>query len=226
MPTWVVPLESNPDVLNKFIYKLGVSKKWNIVDIFGLEAEMLEFVAQPVKALILLFPIFDSDQSNRSKENTEVPADPHPELFYMKQMIRNACGSIALVHSILNCDIDLDETGVLAKYHKEARNLTPEERGRMLEENQEFIKIHQEVAQEGQTEAPNAKDKTYHHFIAFVQKNGELWELDGSKDSPVNHGSSSAETFLQDAAKVCKSFMSRDPDEVHFNILALTATQD
>lgn len=38
------------------MYKLGVSDKWNVVDIFGLEPEMLEWVPKPVKAVILLFP--------------------------------------------------------------------------------------------------------------------------------------------------------------------------
>ncbi|GAB0092918.1 Ubiquitin carboxyl-terminal hydrolase [Sergentomyia squamirostris] len=230
MTTWLVPLESNPEVLNKYIYKLGVSKKWNIVDIFGLEPEMLEYVAQPVKAVILLFPCSEAYEAHRSKENAELKASPGnfpTDLFYMRQTIPNACGTIALVHSIANNpDVELDESAVLAKYFKQTLSLSPEERGRILEEDTQFIETHQDVAQDGQTEAPNPDEKVIHHFVAFVNKDGELLELDGRKEFPVKHGSTSAETFLQDAAKVCKIFMARDPDEVRFNVLALTATQN
>uniref|UniRef100_A0A6B2EJF4 Ubiquitin carboxyl-terminal hydrolase n=1 Tax=Phlebotomus kandelakii TaxID=1109342 RepID=A0A6B2EJF4_9DIPT len=230
MTPWLVPLESNPDVLNKYIYTLGVSNKWNIVDIFGLEPEMLEWVPQPVRAVILLFPCSDAYEAHRAKENIELKANPptYPsDLFYMRQTIPNACGTIALVHSIANnVDVDLEEGGVLTKYLKDTRDMTPEERGRILEENKEFIGTHQDVAQEGQTEAPNPDEKIIHHFVAFVNKDGELFELDGRKEFPVKHGPTSDATLLQDAAKVCKVFMQRDPEEVRFNVIALTATQN
>ncbi|XP_055698747.1 ubiquitin carboxyl-terminal hydrolase-like [Phlebotomus papatasi] len=231
MTVWVVPLESNPEVLNKYIYALGVSKKWSIVDVLSLDPEMLEWVPQPVQAVILLFPCSDANEVHRSQENAELKTNPQTipsDLFYMKQTVRNACGTIALIHSIANSpDVALEDGGVLTEYLKKTRGMTPEERGRILEEDKEFIRIHEEVAQEGQTEAPNLGEKINHHFVAFVNKNDELFELDGSKkEFPVKHGPTSAETFLQDAAKVCKIFMQRDPEEVRFNVIALTATHD
>lgn len=214
---------------------------------------MLEWVPQPVQAVILLFPCSDAvrniafhsflhfrsscysttsqNEAHRSQENADLKANPQTipsDLFYMKQTVRNACGTIALIHSIANSpDVALEDGGVLTEYLKKTREMTPEERGRILEEDKEFIRIHEEVAQEGQTEAPNLGEKINHHFVAFVNKNDELFELDGSKkDFPVKHGPTSAETFLQDAAKVCKIFMQRDPEEVRFNVIALTATHD
>lgn len=71
-----------------------------------------------------------------------------------------------------------------------------------------------------------------------------LFFVDGRKSFPINHGATSAENFLQvlqhhynvtmlinfgdvfsfqDAAKVCQNFMSRDPSELHFTIVALSA---
>lgn len=73
---------------------------------------------------------------------------------------------------------------------------------------------------------PNIDDKINHHFIALIEKNGVLYELDGRKNFPIKHGNTSAETFLDDAAKVCKQFMARDPEEVRFTVIALTATQN
>ncbi len=34
-------------------------------------------------------------------------------------------------------------------------------------------------------------------FKAFVHKDGELYELDGANDFPINHGKSTEETLLE-----------------------------
>ncbi|KAL8189923.1 UNVERIFIED_CONTAM: hypothetical protein K2H54_027239 [Gekko kuhli] len=48
-------------------------------------------------------------------------------------------------------------------------------------------------------------------------------KADGRKPFPINHGQSSDSTFLEDAIEVCKKFMERDPDELRFNAIALSA---
>lgn len=54
---------------------------------------------------------------------------------------------------------------------------------------------------------------------------GCLYELDGRKVFPINHGPSSADTLLEDATAVVKKFMARDPEEVRFTVVALAAAQ-
>lgn len=55
---------------------------------------------------------------------------------------------------------------------------------------------------------------------------GTLYELDGRKTFPIKHGVTSDESFVQDAARVCKEFMDRDPEELRFTVMALAANQN
>ena len=58
--------------------------------------------------------------------------------------------------------------------------------------------------------------------MAIVKKDGAIYELDGRKDGPIKHGETTDETFLEDAADVCKKFISKLPNSLDFNVVALT----
>ncbi|XP_037957819.1 ubiquitin carboxyl-terminal hydrolase [Teleopsis dalmanni] len=228
MATLWIPLESNPDVLTKYIHELGVSDEWCLTDVMGLEPDMLEWVPKPVKAMILLFPCSEAYEQHRREENERLLSSPetHPDdLFYMRQCTPNACGTVALIHSIANAKGIQLKDGILKNFLENVSDMTPEKRGEALENDKKFSEGHQSLAQEGQTPAdPNTK--VFHHFVAIVNKGDVLYELDGRKQFPVKHGDTSEETFVADAAKVCKEFMKRDPSELRFTVLALAAAQD
>lgn len=224
----LVPLESNPDVMNKFLQKLGVPPSWSIVDVMGLDTDMLSWVPRPVIAVLLLFPTSDVyEQHKLQEENTikEKGQEVTSKVFYMKQNLSNACGTVALVHSVAN-NVDKIELldGHMKSFLEEAKGLDAVARGLLLEKNAGIINAHKELAQEGQTNTPSAEEPVNHHFIAFVHVDGSLYELDGRKAFPINHGPTTPDSLLEDSAKVCKEFMERDPTEVRFTIVALAAT--
>lgn len=61
----------------------------------------------------------------------------------------------------------------------------------------------------------------YSTFYRHVD--GHLYELDGRKAFPINHGATTPSTLLVDACTVIKQFMDRDPGEMRFTIVALGA---
>lgn len=74
--------------------------------------------------------------------------------------------------------------------------MTPEQRGKLLENDASFTGAHQELAVEGQTEA-NPDEPVNHHFVVFVNHKNDLYELDGRKSFPIKHGTTSDESFIQ-----------------------------
>ena len=103
-----------------------------------------------------------------------------------------------MIHSVANTmeQVNLD-SGHLKDFLESTREKSPEERATELEGNAKICEVHDNIAREGQTAAPSLEDNVDYHFIAFVEKDGILWDLDGRKTAPVNCGSSSKETFLQ-----------------------------
>jgi Ubiquitin carboxyl-terminal hydrolase, family 1 len=68
---------------------------------------------------------------------------------------------------------------------------------------------------------------TIQHMLSLCSEvDGCLYELDGRKPAPVNHGATSPDTLLQDAVEVVSQFMARDPTELRFTIVALAPVVD
>ncbi|XP_076243178.1 ubiquitin carboxyl-terminal hydrolase [Calliopsis andreniformis] len=233
MTSWI-PLESNPEVMSKLLHKLGVPKEWCIVDIYSLDSDLLALIPKPVLAVIVLYPLRkeevqeDSENKKDDDKSILVPADNQqtgctdPAVYHMKQYIHNACGTIALIHSVANNleTINLQE-GFLKTFLDDSKNLPFMERGELLMNSYDISVTHKELAQEGQTQAPSEETPVYHHFVALIHKNGFLYELDGRKSAPINHGSTSPETFLNDAARLCKKYVERNPYDLDFTVVAL-----
>ncbi|ORX88606.1 peptidase C12, ubiquitin carboxyl-terminal hydrolase 1 [Basidiobolus meristosporus CBS 931.73] len=222
-----VPLESNPEVMNQFIHNLGVSELWGYNDVWGLDEDLLQMVPQPCVALLLLFPITPGYEKFRLEESKKLHETGQPlsdKVYFMKQTIRNACGSIAVLHSLANTmdKIEILE-GPLKNFLAKTQSLNPDDRAKTLETSGEIAQAHQATAQGGQTEAPNAEDDIDLHFICFIERDGEIYELDGRKPFPINHGKCTS--LLKDGAKVIKQFMERDPDLLQFTVLALAPNQ-
>ncbi|NP_001266627.1 ubiquitin carboxyl-terminal hydrolase isozyme L1 [Oreochromis niloticus] len=213
------PMEINPEMLNKMMGKLGVGESWRFVDVLGLEGEQLSSVPKPCCALMLLFPLTQQHETFRAQQADKVSGGS--EAYFLKQTAVNSCGTIALLHAVANNKdkMTFDGASALKKFLDETANMSPDDRAKHLEKNQAIFDAHNEIAAQGQCR-PEA-DKVNFHFIAFVNVNGQLYEFDGKINGPVNHGHTKEESFVMDAAKVCRGFMEREKGEVRFSAVAL-----
>jgi ubiquitin carboxyl-terminal hydrolase L3 len=253
-PRWL-PLESNPEVITTLQQRLGMSPNYEWVDVLSFEEELLAFLPQPIHALIFLYPVRESvygfldssklsegkvpacpDDTNTLVEEDEELSEPvdeqltlqeHRWPFFMKQTISNACGMIALLHALANSldKLEHDSTGLIARFVQQTKSLSPEQRAKVLETSEDIAQVHEELAQQGQTGTPHIDDEVDLHFVAVVEHEGHVWELDGRKDKPIPHHRTSSKGFLHTAGAICRRWMEDHPLCLNFSAIALADVQ-
>lgn len=220
-----VGLESNPEVLSEFAHRAGLPREWAFADCYGLDDELLAFVPQPCLAVILIFPWDAATVAARDRAMAARSCAPPPGLYYMEQRVGEACGTIAVIHAVLN---NAERVGLahgpLYDFWQQTRGLDKAARGLALARCTAIEELHAHQAQAGQS-AP--QERTEYHFICFVCHDGRLYELDGSRPTklPICHGPSAPDTFLHDAAKVIKDSFIATSNTIAFGVTTLGPAQ-
>ncbi|KAJ1641384.1 ubiquitin carboxyl-terminal hydrolase isozyme L3, partial [Pavlovales sp. CCMP2436] len=183
-----LPLESNPEVLNGFRDKLSASNAFAFHDVYGFDPDLLAMVPQPCLAVLLLFPYAEmaaAKAAQLERLRSEGYA-PDAGIFFMRQYVGNACGTIACVHALAaNSDFTVSAGSELEAWIGANKPLSAEDRGTNLALAKFVSAATSESAQEGQTAAPDVGDDVNHHFVAFVAHNNCVYELDGTKPYPI-----------------------------------------
>jgi ubiquitin carboxyl-terminal hydrolase L3 len=101
--------------------------------------------------------------------------------------------------------------------------LSPAAKAERLEQDSNIEKMHDEAtsSQANATDRGSSEEEVLTHFIALVCVDNKLYELDGRKAGPIDHGPTTQATLLQDACNVVKKFMAKDPTEMRFTMTAL-----
>ncbi|KAI0313276.1 peptidase C12 ubiquitin carboxyl-terminal hydrolase 1 [Amylostereum chailletii] len=221
-PRWI-PLESNPEVMNSWAFNVGLlPSDAQFVDVYGLDEELLAMVPQPVHAVVLLFPIRGEIESASDAEEAKFAIEGRPEvdptIFWMKQTIGNACGTMGLIHALANSNVVFEPESIFQRLIDVCKDKSPLERAKVLETTDLLANVHAEAASSGQTAAPDVDFKTDLHFTCFVEapsaatrlnQTGEtemrMVELDGRRAGPVDRGACT--DLLRDAARYIKENM-------------------
>jgi len=221
-------LESNPDMLNKYIGAIGVPDKYQFVDVYGTDPDLLQMVPQPVFAVLLLFAINGKTETSDKMEEERITKEGQTvskKAWFMKQTIGNACGTVAVLHSLANNEqsLKVKPKSPLASFLEKTKTLGPAEKGKFLETCHDLAAAHESSAKTGQTKTPDLNSDVDNHFIAFVFQENSIYELDGRKTWAVNHGYTSPDTFLQDVVTIIdQKFIARDRESNNFSMIALS----
>ena len=109
--------------------------------------------------------------------------------------------------------------------------LAPADRSKVIEESEEIESAYRTTALQGDSEVPeNAEDEVDFHYVCFVKssKTGHLYELDGDRKGPVDHGSlGPGEDILSGGAlSIIQKVIGReDGQNVNFSLLALVSAE-
>jgi ubiquitin carboxyl-terminal hydrolase L3 len=192
-PHYLRCTENNPEVHTHLCKNLGVSPTLTFHDVLSTTPEMLSYIPRPVDALILLCDesIFTAA---RALVNPTIPeyhgSGPDEPVLWMKQTIRHACGLMAVLHVVLNLENGkfITPGSELEALVKRAVELGPRERSQLLYDSKFLEEAHMDAASQGCSIVPLPQEECGFHFIAFVKKEGKIWELNGGMNGPLLRG--------------------------------------
>lgn len=183
--------------MNALALKLGLSPDLQFYDVYSLtDPTLLSMIPRPVYALLVILPLtaaWNAHRMEEDKDKEEYASKGVDEpVMWFKQTIGHACGSIGLLHCVLNgpAKEHIDPDSTFDHIKDKAIGLGVEQRARMLYNDHEFEKAHQSVGMMGDTVPPDARGGEHlgQHFVAFVKEGGRLWELEGSRKGPLDRG--------------------------------------
>ncbi|KAJ1556068.1 hypothetical protein HK405_007657 [Cladochytrium tenue] len=232
-----VPLENSPEALTALARGLGLSDEIGFYDVYGLDGEALQAsaVPRPVYALIFIAPPH-AVAAVRAIEGTRVVArdgltykggradDP---VLWFHQVVNNACGLFAVLHSVANSAARAYVRGgsLLARVLAEAAPLGAVERAELINNSDELAVVHTRAARGGASRVPPASEHAELHFIAFTRgEDGRLWDLEGNTDGPIECGwLKDDDDALSDRALAMGvgRFLERAGGNVNFSLVAL-----
>lgn len=121
----------------------------------------------------MLFPIKDSTEAHRASERDRIETEGQvvsPRCYFMKQTVGNACGTVGLLHCVINCRdaLEIAPDSYLQKFLAATSAMSPDERAAYLEQDDEIEVTHEAAAAEGQSEQISEQEDVDTHFVCFT----------------------------------------------------------
>uniref|UniRef100_A0A667XVL2 Ubiquitin carboxyl-terminal hydrolase n=1 Tax=Myripristis murdjan TaxID=586833 RepID=A0A667XVL2_9TELE len=226
-------LESDPDLCVCLCVSLGV-KGVQVEEIYDLQSKC----QSPVYGFIFLFKWIEERRSRRKvstlvDETSVIDEEIVNDMFFAHQLIPNSCATHALLSVLLNCSgVELGNT--LSRMKAFTKGFSPESKGYAIGNAPELAKAHNSHARpeprhlpEKQNGISAVRTMEAFHFVSYVPIKDRLFELDGLKAYPIDHGPWGEEEEWTDKAR--RVIMERiglatagEPyHDIRFNLMAV-----
>jgi hypothetical protein len=145
--------------------------------------------------------------------------------------VGNACGTIAMIHAFNNGipSSSISDSSPLAVFSAKVKDMTSTQRAKAMETGEAskaIADLHKVSSLQGQSDVPDAEEEVTLHYVCLARVDGVLYEFDGRKNAPVNHGACEENEVLESSVRVAKEFMARDPENLNFSAIALVGGAD
>jgi ubiquitin carboxyl-terminal hydrolase L3 len=96
-----IPLLSDPSILNALIAEIGFDTYlYKLTDVISTKPWGLDMIPKPVASVIMLYPkMMENRLEHHGGKNISQESD---DVWFMKEGNGNACGTYALLHSLMN----------------------------------------------------------------------------------------------------------------------------
>ncbi|XP_030633004.1 ubiquitin carboxyl-terminal hydrolase BAP1 isoform X1 [Chanos chanos] len=226
-------LESDPGLFTLLVEDFGV-KGVQVEEIYDLQSKC----QSPVYGFIFLFKWIEERRSRRKvstlvDETSVIDDEIVNDMFFAHQLIPNSCATHALLSVLLNCSgVELGAT--LSRIKAFTKGFSPESKGYAIGNAPELAKAHNSHARpeprhlpEKQNGISAVRTMEAFHFVSYVPIKDRLFELDGLKAYPIDHGPWGEEEEWTDKAR--RVIMERiglatagEPyHDIRFNLMAV-----
>ncbi|KAI3370052.1 hypothetical protein L3Q82_024847, partial [Scortum barcoo] len=192
----------------------------------------------PVYGFIFLFKWIEERRSRRKvntlvDETSVIDEEIVNDMFFAHQLIPNSCATHALLSVLLNCSgVELGTT--LSRMKTFTKGFSPESKGYAIGNAPELARAHNSHARpeprhlpEKQNGISAVRTMEAFHFVSYVPIKDRLFELDGLKAYPIDHGPWGEEEEWTDKAR--RVIMERiglatagEPyHDIRFNLMAV-----
>ncbi|XP_065349591.1 ubiquitin carboxyl-terminal hydrolase calypso isoform X1 [Cloeon dipterum] len=187
-------LESDPGLFTLLLEDFGV-KGVQVEEIYDVQRP----IEGPVYGFIFLFRWIEERRSRRKiveEAETFVRDDEAVnKIFFAQQMVPNSCATHALLSVLMNYN-NLSLGSTISRLKEHTAGMSPENKGYAIGNVPELARAHNSHAI---PEARRLNDKSSSvstgrftgeafHFVSYVPIDGKLFELDGLKPYPIDHG--------------------------------------
>ena len=221
-------IESDPGVFTEIVSAIGV-RGVAFEELYTLEADELKRL-EPIYGLIFLFKYRGDDGGEVCAIDAEAESKG---VFFARQMIQNACATQAVLSVLLNADDKLELGETLSAFKEFTSEFDAETKGLAISNSDVIRDAHNSFARPEPIvlqSRPAREDDDVFHFVGYVPKGKVVYELDGLRQGPINHGHFGNEdddkTWLDVAVPaIQRRIAAYSTNEIKFNLLAVTKDQ-